>query len=720
MGQSVLSPVKIASPTSVPAVLPWNRIAVANARTISLNDTLVPAAGQTLGVNFGQPVFILPGATFAYVKLQFNTPVGITSFYHVNLKPEERSGFTDGQINIIEPDRFIRPGDDDTIYIQIALSKADSVPGHRFKVSISGTGWLSAAGAIIEVATGAVNSLPGTLPVQRLRRQLAMGASVPFADLDIPNTPITDTGFAGNAASGVGVLEGHPPYTHTNNNEEAAYLNDYYQPENAIAPQSVIQDADGNDYLRLHSRRLAAPVTVGTKSKDYQGSLVNSQHMPAFNHRTGVYAFVAKCSPELYFWSGVWLYALGATGVSSGHSEIDVVETFNKAYGANYTPQTVSMTLHYGPPGGPTVSSAGGKKQLDEQGFNPALNVNTGFHEYAVVIEDDEITFFMDRIEMHCVWNLTEMSDPASLRKWFFLLDITANMTATQLLTHSGSGDILIKSVKYYKDIAGWTMPDVTETEPFADGVLTPNPVFPPEPDDVPGLAAHFDAALPSHVKAVAGSVANWAGRAQAANHATQSVAADQPATGTRTMNGLNALKFATGDHLDITNPIDRTNGYTAFAVVRFDSLGSNRPLWGSDTGGCTLRVDTNGQIDLVRTSQSVILSSPNGTISTNTTYLIALRTSAAGSDIFVNGSPVGSNLTNPAYTQDINTIAASGGTRLDGIIGEMPIYERILSDTEMDTVGNMLAPKWGLSWANLGGSSGVFEPDVFETGVFQ
>ena len=39
---------------------------------------------------------------------------------------------------------------------------------------------------------------------------------------------------------------------------------------------------------------------------------------------------------------------------------------------------------------------------------------------------------------------------------------------------------------------------------------------------------------------------------------------------------------------------------------------------------------------------------------------------------------------------------------QLDGFIGEVLIYERLLANTEINRVGNYLASKWGMTWTNI------------------
>lgn len=72
-------------------------------------------------------------------------------------------------------------------------------------------------------------------------------------------------------------------------------------------------------------------------------------------------------------------------------------------------------------------------------------------------------------------------------------------------------------------------------------------------PDDISGLALWLDASDTATITQSAGAVSQWNDKSGNANHATQGMAANQPSTNTRTINGRNVIDF---DGLNDTMPV--------------------------------------------------------------------------------------------------------------------------------------------------------------------
>ncbi len=225
-------------------------------------------------------------------------------------------------------------------------------------------------------------------------------------------------------------------------------------------------------------------------------------------------------------------------------------------------------------------------------------------------------------------------------------------------------------------------------------------------PTNISNITLWLDASDTSTITHISGAVSQWNDKSGNNNHATQTTTANQPITNSVTIGGKNAIAFdGTSDFMNITAAVSRTNGYSVFVVNSPDSVSANpRTYIGGPSGAFTFRIDdTPLQTQIVKASVAVILGG-NDTPAANTSYISSCRSSIMGNNIQINGSTVGSDNINPAYSSDCDIIGTNSSTFgfFDGKIGEIIIYAGILTDVEMNQVGNYLSAKWGISWSNI------------------
>lgn len=229
-------------------------------------------------------------------------------------------------------------------------------------------------------------------------------------------------------------------------------------------------------------------------------------------------------------------------------------------------------------------------------------------------------------------------------------------------------------------------------------------------PVQIPNCALWLDAADASTITQVAGSVSQWNDKSGNVNNATQGTGANQPVTGSLTINSLNAMYFqsANSRFMTLTSRISRTGGYTIFSPLTVGNSGATTALTGmsgSGTAGFSLSFNTTLNPRIVKAGVSVPLVGTNP-LSASTPAIVSAITSFGASPqnaLYTNGVANGSNTTDPAYTADFNSIGNTASTQyLDARVGEIIVYTRILSVQEHDLIGSYLAAKWGMSWTNL------------------
>jgi hypothetical protein len=233
-------------------------------------------------------------------------------------------------------------------------------------------------------------------------------------------------------------------------------------------------------------------------------------------------------------------------------------------------------------------------------------------------------------------------------------------------------------------------------------------------PLTIPRCVAWIDAADTSTITSSGGLVGKIINKVGSGNNVQQLTASAQPKNNTRTLNGLPVLEFAhdgtRNDFMvfDNNDPLDAP--FTVFCLGQSDQnyAGSDQAFMGRQTGAVP------GQWTLLR----------NGNFAIFQTYLFgiggdsgATQTSNNNANIytvhFLDGDRLKFKLNNNTATQGsirsgynnaVATPLAIGasnntlGAPLDGIIAEVIIYNRVLTDSEIINVNCYLANKWGIA----------------------
>jgi hypothetical protein len=209
-----------------------------------------------------------------------------------------------------------------------------------------------------------------------------------------------------------------------------------------------------------------------------------------------------------------------------------------------------------------------------------------------------------------------------------------------------------------------------------------------------------LDAADTSTITESGGSVSQWNDKSPNGYHLSQATAANQPTTGTRTLNGLNVVEFVSADWMRTASAVAVAQPFFILAVAQFDTSGRANPYLLSG------RVDVDVLISLVQTDDLRLGASPTyPTISTN----VGLDAPHVLGGLF-NGASSVFRLDGATFAQSAGTLAlnllmigASGSSPattsawLDGFIAELVIVGRSLTNSEIALTESYLNNKWGL-----------------------
>ena len=243
----------------------------------------------------------------------------------------------------------------------------------------------------------------------------------------------------------------------------------------------------------------------------------------------------------------------------------------------------------------------------------------------------------------------------------------------------------------------------------------------PPAPP-VSGVSMWYDASYAPSITASSGAVSQWNDLSGNAHHLTQT-SSNRPTTGTRAINGVNAIDFdGTDDHM-VTSTGPNITAMTIFIVMQQDvtapaSQGLLTLLPGSQTAN-----DLNGVMVELRTNKYALAWGEGSTSSSAGDYVAQHQTSGTADTadhlirVAADSSARTHHVDNAATT--LTTFSSSGTTTFlsglgstqlllrigcrgsvtypyDGLVGEVLIYPSVLSGGDITTVESYLKTKWG------------------------
>jgi hypothetical protein len=228
-------------------------------------------------------------------------------------------------------------------------------------------------------------------------------------------------------------------------------------------------------------------------------------------------------------------------------------------------------------------------------------------------------------------------------------------------------------------------------------------------------LDGWYDATVPETITQSVGAVSQWLDKSGKGNHAIQSQGSRQPATGTRTINGLNALDFANDRMVDDhTSPVGRNiEGALIICVIDPDSGTQSNTIYeattpnqarqrmtaliNSDEWGVGGRREDN---DMYQEDDFAVPAYSNAPH----IFSAILDYANAEANVCIDGTlGVAQAFQDAGFTDDTdaNRIAiggrANGNTQLyDGLIGEIVVVRDALQFSR-ERVEGYLAWKWGM-----------------------
>jgi hypothetical protein len=240
----------------------------------------------------------------------------------------------------------------------------------------------------------------------------------------------------------------------------------------------------------------------------------------------------------------------------------------------------------------------------------------------------------------------------------------------------------------------------------------------------VSGYMLWLDASNASSIIALGSSVVQWNDLSSNKYNFAQYTSANQPTTGTRTINGKNVIDFdGTNDKIistnssSVWNPLHNATGATMFLVMSLD-VNQDQPIFTTSNDTTQRGVWFYSRITgtsfagaiLNGTSNNFVALEYGSTYTANTPLVIASVWNASNATpadrikLYKNSGSVegtfqestqsftSSNAIHPMY---IGSWPASNA--FNGVIGEILMYPGVLSDANRNAVSDYLKTKWGV-----------------------
>lgn len=240
------------------------------------------------------------------------------------------------------------------------------------------------------------------------------------------------------------------------------------------------------------------------------------------------------------------------------------------------------------------------------------------------------------------------------------------------------------------------------------------------DPSQLSGLVSWYDAQDASTITQSAGLVSQWNDKSPSALDVSQSTSANMPiysATSYGGLPGITFSSFGTKVLTASTPPLTSFTDFTAYIVINFASFGFSWIYNIQDATDAFLMFNTEsgGKWEIYSDKRSPNPVRATTALSAATPYQLGFFRSAAALESFrvngvadshtatssptiVTGTPVVLNIGN----------STSGSNGLNGTIGEIIVYDRLLNSTEIGQVETYLSAKWTPPPVPVGTINGV------------
>lgn len=369
-----------------------------------------------------EDVEVPPGASEAFVPVVLDRATPNTVVARVRTRNGEGGDYAIQGTNFGKVDTFVifRHGDPLRQTVRIPLTSMSTGKHFDLYFPTTVTGAKVADGsATITAVSGAPAPAPATGSF-RAPRTFRPTGTLRYT-LDPSNMRWSDKGSLDSWSTAL--AHGR---TQTANKETGLYI------DPGIWPQAEAPFRIENGELVLHSQELKSLIMYDGTYWEYGAAALTGLRMPETHVRYGQYEWVARMPNRKGAWPALWLL-----GVNGWPPEIDVYEGFGYSGDWNFATD-ISANIHGGPRNNGTFDRP---LRLNAAAAYKLSGFDTAYHSYAVDVQKDYITWFVDGIEVYQAVN------PFHEEDWYPIMNVAVKTTAPYT---EGSGDMRVRSFRVW------------------------------------------------------------------------------------------------------------------------------------------------------------------------------------------------------------------------------------------------------------------------------
>ena len=363
-----------------------------------------------------------PGVNVAYVPLTLDRPTPNTVI--IRLTTVDGSGTSAAKSNInyqtVDTVAIFRPGD--PLRQTVAVPIITAQDGQQFQLKMREAPWggLQGQSTATVTASSSATATAKATGTFRAPRTFAATGTLQFELQKETHKRSPEGGWNRWATS---LANGR---TQIANEETGLYLD-----------SSVFPGVEGPVYwsdkgLVLHSQKLKQPIYYEGRNWSYGASVLDGRNYLATQIGYGQYEWDAKMPNRRGAWPAFWLVS-----TSGWPPEIDVYEGFGQQSYWDFD-RHVAHTIH----GGANITrtfQSGAVIQTDQAyGWS---GYSQDFHRYAIDIQRDYITWFIDGKESY------QSVNPFNGFRWYPIMDVAVK---TDSAYDDGTGDMIIRGFRIY------------------------------------------------------------------------------------------------------------------------------------------------------------------------------------------------------------------------------------------------------------------------------
>lgn len=195
-----------------------------------------------------------------------------------------------------------------------------------------------------------------------------------------------------------------------------------------------------------------------------------------------------------------------------------------------------------------------------------------------------------------------------------------------------------------------------------------------------------------------AGNVLTWLDKSTKQSHLA-GVSGEEPSGNAGALNNLNTIYFDGSEYMTISNMDHESSDYTIFVVIKKNKFISSERLFASNNAGDRIILWIGPNLGFFTDTEGNQFSETMNSSTSLISWVLDSSTSSSAK-VYVNGVSTGSSnyQLNKSLESTVDFGSEGGASEITADIGEFIIYDKVLTNSERESIESYLNAKWGLS----------------------